>query len=375
MKTLITFALCLLSADLVAQADFRPGFLVMTNGDSVRGFVGYTNSFFHERECRYRSEKDGETQVFLPANLRSYGFNGTRRFISKELPIDGQSTRVFAQLLEAGRISLLLHRDIFWIEKDSLYRLSPPKRKQIQTDDGPKMQKDNQFIGILNFLFADCPINIKRARYEVKSLTELASAYNACKGQREVVQTEDRRWTNINTQAFVGVQYSTLGSSDASSVSPVAGLGLEVSSPRIYDKVYFVFEAWYYQYLFQSYSEFAGQGFVLRTDVTTQGKSIKVPFGLRINVLPEASTLYFKFGYSFILPIDSQTTTNLEREQGGIVTTTRSTATDDQLISSGGFWGGVGYVKSIRPRLKLFGELRIDALGTTNYAIITGIRF
>jgi len=376
MKFLVFFGTCLLSSQLFAQADFRPGYIVLTNGDSARGFVEYTNSFLHERWCRFRSEKDGEIQTFTPSDLASYGFNITRRFISKELPIDGQSTLVFAQLLEQGRMNLFLHHDIFWVEKDSLYRLSPPKRKQVQTADGPKMQQDNQFIGILNFLVMDCPVDVKKARYEVRPLTELVRMYNSCKGKREVIEIDEYRWTKVNVQAFVGVQYSTLSSPNkSSSVSPIAGLGLEVSSPRINDKLYFVAETWYFQYVFQTHNEYVGQGFVIQTDVTTKGKSIKVPVGFRLNLLPEQKTLYFKFGYAITIPINLTSTTIVEREQGGVVTTSVSTVSENALMSKGGFWGGVGYVMAINPRLKLFGELRVDALGTTNYSFITGIRF
>ncbi len=374
---LLGIFLCLVKSPVLAQADFRPGFVVTSTGDSIRGFVEYTMSETHERECRFKPAYNAAAQIYTPTDLKSYGITGGRRFISLSLPLEGGRRQVFAQLMEGGRVQLLMHHDVFWLLKDSVLKLEPPKRVLIETSDGPKMKTENRYIGFLNIAFADCQVNTRRARYEARSLSNLVREYNSCKGQLDVTALDLRPWTRVNLDVFAGVQSSSMVLSNGgkgSSLSPTGGLGIELSSPRITDKVFFVAEAWYYQFLFQSYTEYQGSDYTDRFDVTYQSKAVKIPVGVRINLRPEEKTFYLKFGLAFTMLINPSTTMIFEREQGGIVTTNYSTDDGQGKGQSVGVWGGIGYLKKIK-RMNVFGEVRADALGMTNLSIVAGLRF
>lgn len=69
---LFTLALSV-SLKAAAQTNFRPGYVVLPAGDTLRGEVDARGPQRSARQIRFRPTPDGPVQRYLPAGLRGYG--------------------------------------------------------------------------------------------------------------------------------------------------------------------------------------------------------------------------------------------------------------------------------------------------------------
>ena len=56
-----------------AQADFKPGYVVLPAGDTLRGEVDFRDARFNSAQCRFRPSADADIVTYKPAELRGYG--------------------------------------------------------------------------------------------------------------------------------------------------------------------------------------------------------------------------------------------------------------------------------------------------------------
>lgn len=368
------FALIVLIAvETQAQSDFRPGFVVLNNGDTVSGYLEYSVRDIQEKECRFRREKQGTTTHYSPVELTGYGFESGRQYVTRTIPIEGDNRSVFLQRLQSGRANLYLYDDKFYLEKDSLFQLPVPKKREVNTDNGMYVVQDNLYVGLLSMTFADCKMELKNPAYEIRWLSKAVQAYNRCTGSVTVTDRTSSTWTKVNWQLFGGVKY--VGSDSESnlfSFFPLAGASLELSSPIVNDKLFLCVELMYFKYYSQRTEEYVNPLYTMRIDYTYRSSTVSVPIGIRYNLMPEVQTIYFKCGILLNHTFNPSGSTTIEREQAGVVTTSYSEVTTENFQGTG-FWVGAGYLKSFRPKLNVFLEIRAELSGNLN--LLGGLRF
>jgi len=372
MKFIRVILFLLVAIGAQAQSDYRPGFVVMNNGDTVTGFVKYHVRSLHEKECTFKRDKEGTSTRYLPDELTGYGFKSGRLYVTRTIPIEGVDRKVFLQQLQSGRASLYYHDEKYYIEKDSLFQLPVPKKREVKYKDGTYLAEDKLYAGLLNVVFADCPVALKRPAYEMRWINNAVEAYNRCNGSEQPRQTPSP-WTKINWQLFGGAKYIT-GDPEtiSSSVFPFAGASLELSSPALNDKVFLSMELMYFKYYRQTSNEYVTSIYTARTDYTYRSSNLSVPFGIRYNFLPENQTAYIKGGIVLNYAFNPSGSTTTEFEQGGVVTTYYSENITESYQGTG-FWVGAGYLKSFRPKLSGFLEIRAEFSG--QLSLFAGLRF
>ncbi|WP_167851958.1 hypothetical protein [Hymenobacter elongatus] len=109
--------LCLLAVPLVAlssvafaQSDFRPGYVVPTTGDTLRGEVDYRGEQRQAILCRFRAAANGAEVAYTPAQLRGYGLAQGQHYHSQLLP-GAVPQYVFLEVLALGTLALYHHAD------------------------------------------------------------------------------------------------------------------------------------------------------------------------------------------------------------------------------------------------------------------------
>lgn len=363
----------LIAIEAQAQSDFRPGFVVLNNGDSVSGYVEYSGRDIQEKECRFRREKQGTTTRYSPVELVGYGFESGRQYVTRTIPIEGVNRSVFLQRLQSGRANLYLYDDKFYLEKDSLFQLPVPEKREVNTDHGMYMVQDNKYVGLLSMTFADCKVELKNPAYEIRWLSKAVQAYNRCTGSGTVTDRTSSPWTKVNWQLFGGVKYVGSDSdNNLFSFFPLAGASLELSSPIVNDKLFLSVELMYFKFYSQRTEEYVNPLYTMRIDYTYHSSTVSVPIGIRYNLMPEAQTVYFKGGVLLNHTFNPSGSTTIEREQAGVVTTSYEEVTTESFQGTG-FWVGAGYLKSFRAKLNVFLEVRAEFSGNIN--LLGGLRF
>src|SRR4051812_38300741 len=128
MKTPIFLAIAMVFAvqtNSFSQKEYKSGYIIRINGDSVAGFIGFRNRTGNGNACYYKEQNDSQETLLSPLDIKTFGYVFGERFDSKMLPVvNGQ---VFAKTLVRGTMSLYVYYDIFYIETNKLYRLEDKK--------------------------------------------------------------------------------------------------------------------------------------------------------------------------------------------------------------------------------------------------------
>ena len=376
-----------------AQSDFRTGFLIKNNNDSLPGLISYRKASASYDFCFFKETKGSPEQKLAPDDLKGYGYLDDRRYETKTLKRESTSKKVFAEVLVKGKASLYLNGVTFYFEKDSLVELPINKRIVVEGEDWNFTRESKKYVGILNLQIADCKLNANEVQYNQRNLTQLVQKYNQCKGSKGIVYKKNLPFTKLNTQLFAGFSTTNLkvdGFADdvfKSSQTIVGGGSFDISSPRLNSKFFFSIEGWYVKNLYQGYAEGQQSGYQLREDVVIDVSYLKIPFGLRFNFRKDNQTPYIKFGIVKYYELKSSLKKIDERESNAVVNTSLAQQSLDSR-NLNGFWLAVGYTKSLSGPLKAFTELRyentvgsiysplIDSkMSMTNLNVLLGLRF
>lgn len=374
-----------------AQADYRSGYIVKINGDSLAGLVQYPINKISKKYCIYKSDKQSKSQKFAPEELAAFGYFGDRRYETKVLLIEGQTTSVFAELLVKGNLSLYSYEGIFYVQRDSLIEL-PVNKRHIQGETSTDVKTEMVYVSILNQIINECGLKANEIRYEQRDITNIVQNFNRCKGEQGVIFKENLPWTKINLEVIGGYVSSTFqieGFEDNSfgvSKSVIAGGGIEIYSPRLNDKIFFSLESIYLKSLLQGYREYSLAAMTIRSDIFIYASYLKLPIGFRYNLWNELRTPYVKAGFITMFDLNSSIKMIDEKELDGVVTTE---TIQRKLVSNrySGMWMSAGFSNQISGRLRAFMELRYEmttgsagdviqsAATLDSFNILLGIRF
>jgi hypothetical protein len=283
--------------------------------------------------------------------------------------------------------------ELFYLQKDSLILLSKEPQSVIEKDGKIFRSTTLKFVGVLNFLLADCQIRADDTGYDEKSFVDLIQRYNLCKGARGVTYKSKMKWTSLSATFVTGVDQSSLKKLDGygtysfgNSISVPVGLGMDLMAPRLIDKSHITLEMWYDKKLYQGYSESAVNGSTTRSDLIINVSYLKMPLGFRIDLLPEKNTPFLRAGFVQYFLLNVSGTIKAETENGGWVSTIVTPAPLEKK-NSNGFWVGGGYSRRIFGRHIGIVEFRYErnnaftstGVGSNSFAnvvnILAGIKF
>lgn len=197
---LLMFLCCALSG----QTDYKQGYIITNDQDSVKGFVG--DSFWKSSPdfVEFKELGSSKVQKFTAFDIQAFGFDNVafesqkvsvNRIFSddekfKATPeIEYSQKRVFLENLVEGSKSLYQYKDKsgvkrYYIKEDDKFKLLL-FQEYLQVDNSGKVEKVTikKYIAQLYVYFSDCPNfqkPIKSTNYNKKSLFFLFKKYYKC---------------------------------------------------------------------------------------------------------------------------------------------------------------------------------------------------
>ncbi|MBX0333805.1 PorT family protein [Pontibacter sp. HSC-14F20] len=265
----------LLSAPAAAQSDYRPGYVVMPQGDTLQGHVSYRTDALG-KTVGFKRDNQSITTSYTANEISGYGFPGDRNYRTRTL--DHADTLaaeyVFMQELVRGTASLFVYKNTFFIEKndnpDKLHKLYITKETYVNTY-GVTAQRDiNHYVRTLNTLLQDCFAmfnKIERVKLAEKNLVDLVREYNKCVGRadEQIIFKVSKKWFAIRP-GFVGaLSHTSLNFSATderylplehaefnTNTHPTFGLALLLNSPRINERASILVEGRYFSNSYRS---------------------------------------------------------------------------------------------------------------------------
>jgi hypothetical protein len=244
LRSLILFLILITSiSSTLAQGDFRPGFIIKAEHDTIVGEVEFRSRGKNYEACKFR--KDGNTTEYNAQQVIGYGFNGDKYYASGIIEGD------FVEQLVDGAISLYRHNDIFFLKKmNTIHKLET--NETVTIINGTRgIKKDTRWKGVILFLMNDCRPDESRMEaldLDERKLTKLVSSYNQCTGSTGTVYKQTKPWTKLSVGILLGGTRSDINvkkngypylAERYTSIDPSVGLMLNMFIPKLTEKIGF----------------------------------------------------------------------------------------------------------------------------------------
>lgn len=222
-KLLVFVWLLCFDAQLFAQADFRMGYLVNNDWDTVPGWIDYRGDSKNMELCIFRQDSTSVPVSLNAKQIKGYRFvDEGRYFVSRYIKTESVCDTVFLEYLVNG-IS-----DLYYYQNNRLYSAyfieSPtgellevralPETKEV-LDGVQYTKKDYSYYGALNYALGDCERirdDLQFVELNHKSLIKIVSKYHEykCTDQACIVYQKSIQPIKVWMSPFVGYAASTV---------------------------------------------------------------------------------------------------------------------------------------------------------------------
>jgi hypothetical protein len=185
MKTpsaILIFALLIFS-NCFSQ-DYRSGYVVTNNADTIHGLISYKGNKANSSQCKFKKDKKTEAIKYTPNDILMYRFDNGKYFISRIAPLS--ETKVFLEYLINGTVDVYYYRD----DKGEHYLIDTGDNKLTELQHGDieyfvnnqrYTRSDKSYEAVLKSAFAKSPSIQKRVDHlsmTHKSLIQISKDYH-----------------------------------------------------------------------------------------------------------------------------------------------------------------------------------------------------
>ena len=371
MKKIINLSVLIVTLTIshgFTQSDLRPGFVITNKMDTIYGSINYHEGPQQFKSCEFVRINSEEVTRYTPSEIKGYRFENDKYFESKEI-IDEKSgvrNKIFMEVLVKGTATLFKSlKSTYYIEKgdSAFYRLSNDVNEVLI--DGKIYYKNSlQYIKIMNFLFSDCgdlSLKIQNIKFEQKDLTKLIEQYNECGGGKSVSFKANKPWTKLDLGVLFGMAHSSIKvekvpgdfiylADSYSSVDPLFGIVLGISSPRIAERIALQTELHFIKTSYYSLVEISDFANTAYFDTYIDISTVSLPISIKYYFLGRKLSFFFQGGINFDFNISTNTEVIGElvrvAANGYTVETVEGEAFEINK-SQLGYWGGIGIIKRL----------------------------
>lgn len=323
MKKIIFILLgCCLHHLSYAQKDYRQGYIVTIQKDTLLGLIHYRENAKNYELCEFKETNTSSPILYSPRDLEGYRFLDDKLFVAKKLSEKkisntGESQDIFLEVLVKGTATLYRYKSTFFIEKgaDNFHELVNT-REVVIIEEKKVSRNSNKYVGILLFLLGDCAElkpQINRTALNEKALTKLVERYNACMGSTpSITYKENKPWIKSSLGISGGVVLSQIEFRSSSrfdihyeqpfkrSDSFMGGVSVSFTFPRFNERLSVITDAWYVSNTYISFSELRDPviPIITRNDVFIQIEQLKIPAGFRYTFPTGKISPFVSFGIS-----------------------------------------------------------------------------
>ncbi|SHJ97103.1 hypothetical protein SAMN04488028_102327 [Reichenbachiella agariperforans] len=262
---------CLLSSlSAVSQNDFRAGFIINHQQDTISGYIDYRGNKTNSEKCFFKSELDSEDKItYTPQEIQSYRFIDSKYYVAQRFETKEGSKMVFTEYLIDGIVDFYYYFDSegghYLIDCDG--ELRPLNNEEVETYENHHTYKSEskEYVGLLRYAFRDSPTLMRKAGSKPlnhKNLINLGSQYHAevCADESCIVYEKKLPAATVNFGPLIGGQLVWLrsgenayrdasrylnGNTYSSNPYGLAGLFVRINLPNLDERVYFQYEISY----------------------------------------------------------------------------------------------------------------------------------
>ncbi len=269
MKFKLTFLLITLSfypfTSLLAQRDFRPGYIILPNNDTLQGYIHYGSSRINSQKCTFRPNEEAESKSYSPRDIQAYRFTDDKYYVSKLVSLDSVSQYLFLEYLVNGVVDLYYYynkNDYYFIDQgDGILRELKNEDVEFTTNTGTYTKKSNEYKGSLKALFMNAPEIVEQVdhtKLNHNALIEITQDYHAavCTDEECLVYQKEKTKGQHRIGLVAGINnFNFATAPDNNSfiadvpygrhLFPSLGIYYSVNFPNVNERLHFHYELTY----------------------------------------------------------------------------------------------------------------------------------
>jgi len=326
------FCLFLLN-DVFAQLNFREGYIITTQHDTIRGMVRYSGEKLNTLSCFFKKSPSQDSTEFFPTDIMGYGFEGDRRYLRKRIIYNDSEDFYFLEQVVNGRVSLYeftsqIRKPIFYVEKEGVLPLTELRIDMMHV--GSNTYKRRTYVETLSFALKEVGFprsKIENTRLDRRALARLIIEYNLKTNPVNVsqanVQPKKNKIARANFGFILGINQANLVHKEAPDIIVEKKLStLPFGSISLFANIDFFFwqksffslqpEITYVNSQVDVLFRYSDNEFVLRQQLDY----LKLPFNIRLDFVENQEKKIFPYlttGILYAFPLADVSRTIDER--------------------------------------------------------------
>ncbi len=97
--------------DVKAQSDFKPGYIITLQGDTVNGLINFRGDKANGKGCMFKTATERESVTYTPDQIKSYRYIDGKYYVSSISLNCGFKEQVFLEYVIKGSVSIFYYQD------------------------------------------------------------------------------------------------------------------------------------------------------------------------------------------------------------------------------------------------------------------------
>lgn len=381
-KVLVLSFLMLLAIQVLGQSEYKAGYIVNPPGDTLRGYLLYQGITENEQGCSFKTQESASASIYTAEQILAYGIDGDRVYKSISIFGNGANTKVFAQVILEGKITLLKRSQFFYLEKEgAIYVLRSGRGPKTDDDNKAQAVRASEYKRTLKLVLKDCEDftliqRVDKIAFSEPALISILEDYHNCASSGYTLLNQNRLIPKyiFSPGFFVALNTSTpkIGNENnilrlvnqdfSSSLGINIGALLHFSMPRWSEKLGFTGELSYFSNNYETSLEINQPALLWRNNLSFKARAVKLGLGLQYDFKYKDFTPYLGANLNYYAAGSSSSTQNAQAIVGG-ANPQRGTENVEGFVLKNSWFSsslGFGIKQRVSNHSKFFAELRYE---------------
>ncbi len=183
---LLLVVLLLLGNKASCQEDYKPGYIITNENDTVQGFINLKTNITNSKQCDFKTSMSAEATIYAPRDIYAYRIDDIKYYCSKQITRADTTATIFLEFLINGVVNLYYmktyNQDYYYVEKNGqLHELSNEEHIVKDKYNVAYAKNSNKYLGTLNYLFNDAPdlkSDLNHTTFAYKPLIKITKKYH-----------------------------------------------------------------------------------------------------------------------------------------------------------------------------------------------------
>ncbi len=274
----------LISLPSYAQSNYRRGYVITHENDTVHGWIDYRTDQMNAMVCNFKITLEDNAQTFFPGQIPGFRYVDDGKFyISRVIKLNKEQRTVFLEYLLQGIMNLYYYEDITdnmgyycFEDGDGEMTIVTKKEDEIISLKGRLVNKqDIIYKGVIDYLFRDYePLkkDVQNLNFSHTSMINLTKDYHnlVCTTGEPCIEFEtkqDKHPIKYKFSIYGGVQWPHFKDENRlpefSQAYPLIGGRVAVSTPRKLKSLSFITDVAVSKFQFKEYESWSSETYYL----------------------------------------------------------------------------------------------------------------